>query len=564
MPRSPETEIYLAESAALDRGVALARRFATLVASLRGWRQLAIAIAAGAVSILAMAPFFLWPVLFVTLPILVWLMEGARQQSSPTAPLHRRLMTPAMVGWGFGFGYHVPGLYWLREAFAVTAGTLELLWPLAVLGLPAYLALFTALATASTALMPGSIVHRTLTLAVALAASEWLRGHVFTGFPWNVIGYALTSPLVLLQSASVLGIYGLTLMTVLICATPAVVLASAPARNTSSRVIGHAVLIAMLPLGLMIAFGAWRLSTPAPPPLAGPRLRLVQPSIPQRAKWQAEHQLEFFNRHIELSAINPAGVRDDLAGITHVIWPEAAMPFQPLRYPHILDAIGEALPDGVQLLAGLLRSEPLNAITGEGFRAFNSVAAFDDTGTPRAIYDKIHLVPFGEYLPFQQALEAIGLQSLTRQRGGFAIGAAPRPLLSIPGLPPVGILICYEAVFPAAVVQGSERPGLLLNITNDGWFGNSTGPRQHLQQARVRGVEEGIPLMRIANNGISAVFDAYGRELARLDLDTSGVIDTSVPATLQSTVYYKYKDVTAVVMSLVLLAAIFLTILRRN
>jgi apolipoprotein N-acyltransferase len=175
---------------------------------------------------------------------------------------------------------------------------------------------------------------------------------------------------------------------------------------------------------------------------------------------------------------------------------------------------------------------------------------FKDNGQLETVYDKIHLVPFGEYLPFQSTLETIGLQQLAHWRGGFSVGSSPRPLLSIPGLPQVSALICYEAIFPASVVEGSERPGLLLNVTNDGWFGATAGPWQHFHQARVRAVEEGLPLVRAANNGVSAMVDAHGRVLAMLGLNDRGTIDNSLPAALTLTTYVRLRDWTFVALAL--------------
>ena len=433
-----------------------------------------------------------------------------------------------------------------------------------MLGLPAALAIFHAIAAALAASTPGTVLSRTVALALALSATEWLRGHLFTGFPWNILGYALTYPLVLMQSAAVVGIYGLTLAVVLICASPAVIMAASSNARGPTRPWRTAALLSLLPLALMTAWGAWRLAAPRPAFVEGVRLRLVQPSIPQRDKWQSERQGEIFRRHLELSGTNPAGQPDQMAGITAVFWPEAAMPFQPLRYPNVLAQIGEALPAGTHLLAGILRSQA-EAVGVDRMQAFNSVAAFDRTGRPVAIYDKIHLVPFGEYLPFQAMLESIGLQALTRQRGGFTIGARPRPLVYLPGLPPLSILICYEALFPADLVQGrtNVRPGLLVNLTNDGWFGNSTGPRQHLQQTRVRAVEEGIPLIRVANNGVSAAFDPYGRELVRLELDIAGVADVGLPITLPPPLYARFGDWFAILCWLALVCGLCMTSKRR-
>lgn len=527
-------------------------RLATGIAALTGWRRWATAAVAGALSVLSIAPFFLWPILLVTLPVLVWLIDAAPRRAAASGGAlfdldRRRLWQAALVGWLFGYTFHVLGLYWLREAFLVTGGGLALLWPLGVLGLPAYLALFHGAAAAFAVAIPGGPMTRVVALALGLSASEWLRGHVLTGFPWNVLGLALTGSEWSMQASAVIGMYGLTLVAVVVLAGPVVLVAAAVRQGRDvPRASTLAVLLAAVPMALIHGYGAWRMSAPPPADVAGVRLRLVQPSIPQREKWQAELQLDFMRRHIELSLTNAKGERDGLAGITHVIWPEAAMPFLPLQRPQVLDMIGEALPDGVQLLAGVLRMEravrPEAEGGGEDRRVYNSLVVFADDGGPVAIYDKTHLVPFGEYLPYPGLLEGIGLQSLTRQRGGFSIGPEPRPLLQAAGLPPAGPLICYEAVFPGSTRASAGRPAFLLNVTNDGWFGNSTGPRQHLHQARMRSVEEGLPLIRVANNGITAAFDAYGREIARIGLDVAGVIDTGLPGQIAPPVYARLGD----------------------
>lgn len=240
------------------------------------------------------------------------------------------------------------------------------------------------------------------------------------------------------------------------------------------------------------------------------------------------------------------------------------MPFLPLDTPQALKEIGDVLPEGVHLITGALRVErlgdtaanadlprhqsPQDTGPAEGRAsggrppAYNSLMAFGPSGGLVALYDKIHLVPFGEYLPLQTVLESVGLEQLTRLRGGFAKGRTPRPLIDVPGLPPVLGLVCYEAIFPAAVVQGPDRPGVIVNVTNDGWFGNTTGPRQHLQMTRVRAVEEGIPIVRAANNGISAVIDGYGRITGQLDLDVRGVLDRRLPIRASQPLYARYGN----------------------
>ena len=480
-------------------------------------------------SVLAMAPFFLWPVLAVTLPVLVWLIDGAgdRPQS---------LRSAFAAGWAFGFGYFFAGLFWIGEAFLVEAEIFAWLLPFAVTLMPAGLALFWGAAAALARMWWRRGWPRILVLAVALAVAEWLRGHVLTGFPWNVLGYALTFDLTTMQSAAVLGIYGLTLWTVVAFAAPLVVAADLGPRFGDTRALVRGAAVPLTAVLALSAYGSWSLRGVTPATVPGVTLRIVQPSVPQRDKWRPEKQREIFEKHLRLSGTRADGTRDDLSGISHVVWPEAAMPFMPLSTPEALAAIGEMLPDGTQLLTGALRIEPSDR-PGAPRRAYNSLMVFDDTGRLAALYDKIHLVPFGEYLPFQPLLESVGLQQLTRLRGGFTPGAAPRPLLQVPGLPKVGGLVCYEAIFPGAVVQGGERPGLLVNVTNDGWFGNTTGPRQHFHQARVRAVEEGLPLVRVANNGISALIGPDGRVLARIDLDRAGVADAALPAARPPTLY---------------------------
>jgi apolipoprotein N-acyltransferase len=218
------------------------------------------------------------------------------------------------------------------------------------------------------------------------------------------------------------------------------------------------------------------------------------------------------------------------------------MPFGPLRSPEALGLIRARIPSDVTLIAGALRADDVVVPGRDRPLAYNSLIALGSSTVQPIVYDKIHLVPFGEYLPFQATLESIGLEQLSRMRGGFAAGPKPRPVLTLPGLPAVGVLICYEAIFPAAVVQGGVRPGVLVNITNDGWFGNTTGPRQHFHQSRVRAVEEGLTLIRAANNGISGLVDPYGRIIARLELNERATVDVAVPRAGPAPVYARVGD----------------------
>ncbi|MFN0219397.1 MAG: apolipoprotein N-acyltransferase [Hyphomicrobium sp.] len=526
-------------------------RWRESISTSSGWWRALIAVMAGSASVLAFAPFYAAPILFVTLPVFVWLIDGAADWRAA-----------ARDGWFVGFGYFFFNLIWVGEAFLVEADKFAIFLPFAVVLLPAGLALFWAGSAALSRASWFTGLARIFVFAIALGVAEWLRGHLFTGLPWNVIGYALTATDTLMQSAALFGVYGLTPLAVMIFTAPFVLYADARADSRAAPLAAIAALT-FLPLALLYVYGAWRLAEPVKMDTAV-RLRIVQPSVPQREKWMAEHQRRIFDDHLTLTVTNPAGVRDGALGLTHIFWPEAAMPFLPLERPEALTAIAEALPDDSILITGAIRRE---SPTADGkpddpdARSYNSVIVLDHTARPIALYDKIHLVPFGEYLPFDSLLSAIGLKKLTHGLGAFTEGTIPRPILSIPGLPRSAALICYEALFPGAIVQGAERPRLLINVTNDGWFGDSTGPRQHFHQARVRAVEEGAPLIRAANNGISAIVDRRGRVLQSLGMNVRGVIDSPLPKDSRSTPYARFGDkILAIVLTI--MAAIALVIGR--
>jgi apolipoprotein N-acyltransferase len=523
---------------------ALAKR----VRGLTRWRRCLATAGAGALSALAMAPFFLWPVLWLTLPALVWLIDGAVARHARQGPA-RRLAAAAAIGWWWGFGYFLAGLYWIGEAFLVEAEVFAALMPLAVMLMPAGLALFYAAAVGVTAAMWTAGASRVVALALTLSAAEWLRGHILSGFPWNVLGYALTYPIELMQSAALVGIYGLTLAAVLIFALPAVLWTETADRRRGLA----AVAVACMPLVVAGAVGWMRLAHARSDTVPGVKIRIVQASIPQQERMRPELWARHFQDHLDLSGHDRTGKADRLAGVTLLIWPEVAMPFAALDSPQALAGIGALLPEGTTLITGAIRVERGGADGKGPRRFFNSLLALGKGGLLVALYDKIFLVPFGEFLPLRPLLAALGLNEVA-QRGGYSSGMQPRPLLAIPGLP-AGVvpLICYEAIFPGTVVQGPpagqgplpqpNRPGLIVNITNDGWFGNTTGPRQHLHQARVRAVEEGLPLLRAANNGVSAAFDAYGRPLGHLDLNARGTLDVPLAAALQPPLYARFGEI---------------------
>ncbi|MBI5262901.1 MAG: apolipoprotein N-acyltransferase [Bradyrhizobium sp.] len=508
-----------------------------------GWRRALVALIAGALSVLAVAPFNAWPILFLTFPVVVWLIDGAGGGRL------NGLSAAAMTGFWFGLGYFVPGLYWIGHAFLVDAPTFAWLMPFAVLGLPAYLALFTAFGFALARLLWAKDPSRVLALAASLTISEWLRGHALTGFPWNAFGYALSEPLALAQLSSVIGLWGMTFLAVAIFASPAVLIDQTARERTAWAAPAAALALVLA----MSVFGAVRLSLYPTGMVANAKLRIMQPNLQQDTKFNYSAKAEVMRKYLALSdrASGPqsTGVRD----ATILIWPESAFPFFLTREADAMAQITDLLPKGTVLITGSVRAPDLAPGTPIR-RAYNSVYVIDHDGSVLSVYDKLHLVPFGEYLPFQDLMEEFGLEQLTKVQGGFIAGTGRRPL-PVPGAPAALPLICYEAIFPDDVAPRNDRPGWMLNLTNDGWFGISTGPHQHLQQARMRAIEQGLPLVRAANTGISAVIDPVGRTIAQLGLGVEGVLDSKLPSAIAPTIYARTGDIPAAMI--VALALIF-------
>lgn len=506
-----------------------------------GWARAGIALAAGAFGALSMPPFGVWPALAVSLTVAVWLVDG-----SGSGRRYRVLgasTRAAFVGWLWGLGYFVAGLWWIGAAFLVEADVFAWLLPFGILGLPAVLALFSALgfALARTFWSPGP--GRLFAFALGLTASEWLRGHLFTGFPWNTLGLALGQNIWLMQAASVLGLYGLTTLTVLALSAPATL---GTGDGRAGRVAAPAA--ALLGLALLAVLGALRLPSGPVPSVAGVKLRIMQPNLSQDAKFSPANGPEILGRYLELSDRSTSPATTGLADVTHLVWPESAFPFLLHREPNALAKIAAALPPGAVLITGAAREG--EASPGEsGRRFYNSIQAIGPDGAISATYDKLHLVPFGEYVPrvFDQFLRSLGIREFVHIPGGFTPGER-RSSLRVSGLPPAAASVCYEAIFPDETLPAGPRPGLLLNVTNDGWFGNTPGPHQHFAQARLRAVEQGLPLVRAANTGISAVVDPFGRITASLGLGREGVIDAALPARLEPTLYGRYGDLAMVAL----------------
>jgi apolipoprotein N-acyltransferase len=495
------------------------QRVALATAGLAGWRRHLAAILLGVVAVAALPPVDLAPMLIVAFVGLVWLEDGSAD-----------LRQSFTLGWSFGFGFFVAGIYWLGAALLVDAAQFWWLVPFAVLGVPAGLALFIGAALwldhlICQRLSLGGAV-RVLVLAACWGGAEWLRGHVLTGFPWNLLGYiwagGFPGGLAVLQATAYVGIYGLSLLTVLAAALPACL-----GDLTGKRRAGP--LAAVVIIAALAGGGALRLAGDKGAVVPDLELRLVQPSIPQTLKNDPVADAASFRRLLALSAA-PAAVPPKL-----LIWPEAGAPPFLERNPAERRAIAATLAPGAIALVGTVRTDPPPE---QPQHIWNSLEAIDSTGRVLASYDKSHLVPFGEYVPLRSVLP---INKITPGTMDFSSGDGPHTL-ALAGVPPFSPLICYEVIFPGAVVDEDDRPQWLLNITNDAWYGFTSGPFQHLAIARVRAVEEGLPLVRDGNNGISAVFDPYGRIREHLDLDAIGVLDVALPRPLPPTLYGSIGD----------------------
>ena len=500
--------------------------FASLAEGFRsqtGWRRALLAIALGGISAFALPPFYILPVLVLAFSALVWMLEGADRGLRP-------VRHGLMVGFWFGFGHFFIGLHWIVEPMLVDPGRTAWMIPFAWPGLAALLAVFPALVCGILAFgrFGTASVSRIIALAGLWTLVEILRGYVFTGFPWNLIGYVWAGyelGLPVLQGTAFLGVLGLGTVTVLAAAMPAVL------GTTGMRpipqwflTIGFAV---ALP-GLVWTLGTARLAGAQDDIVPDVRLRIVQANIAQSDKWDPRLRLRHLERHVALSrgtaAVPP----------THVIWPETAVPFFLANDVLARGEAVRAVPEGGALITGSVRS----AFHAQTRQLHNAMLVIDGAANIQQVYDKSHLVPFGEYVPLRGFLP---VEKIVPGQGDFTPGPG-RELLRIAGLPLASPLICYEAIFPGRVTPRDERAGWLLNITNDAWFGNFAGPRQHFAIVATRAVEEGLPMVRAANTGISAVVDPYGRVRARLGIGVEGVLDSGLPQALSPTFYARWGD----------------------
>ena len=474
-----------------------------MTARVTGWRRVGLAALLGAGAAFGQAPYDQPLILMLALTLASYFF--AQTQT---------LRQAALFGWAFGTGYFAHALQWIVSPFMVDVARHGWMAPFALLFLAAGLALFWGVAFWLARRLDR---HGVWALILTLPAVELIRGYVFTGFPWAMLSQSLVDKAGG-QALSWLGPYALSLVMVAV----AVSLSFVPA-TWASRTLRYGAIL----LGL----GAVALPVIAPQaPLTDYTIRLIQPNAAQRDKWNPDQIPVFFDRQLAYSSAPP---KDGRPAPDLVLWSETAIPW-------VLDLAGTALDEIAQ--AGGDATVALGVQRRDPAQYYNSMVVLGQDGGVAQAYDKHHLVPFGEYMPFADVFAQIGVFGLAqRARGGYASGVGPK-LLDFGELGRALPLICYEAVFPHDVNAAPERPDFLIQITNDAWFGKAAGPHQHLAQARMRAIEQGLPLARAANTGISGMIDPYGRVLASLPLNTAGFVDAALPKPLVPTFYSRTGD----------------------
>ncbi len=476
-----------------------------------GWRRAGLAFVFGSVMALTMPPFNVFPLLWVCFPALIFLLQGVETKRQAF-----------LTGWSFAFGFFVFGLYWIAASMFVDIKHFWWAVPLSVAGLPAFFALYYGIVAVAARKIGLSGLGGAVAFGLLWFLGDYARGHVVTGFPWNLIGYAWSGVLPVLQVTSVIGIYGLTLTTCIAASLPACL----GDKSKSVRVVFafSLILFAALALG-----GEIRLQTTKIDSTPDVRLRLVQPNVDQAHKWRNSERESHFNTLLDLSAAK--GEKH----VTHVFWPETASTYYLSEDTFRRKEIAARIPAAAAVITGVVRRD----LDKDGnTRFYNSLVAVDGLGRLVAGYDKAHLVPFGEFMPLRKI---IPLPTLAASSADFSAGPGAKSLRVL-GLPLFSPLICYEAIFSGAVIDRDDRPDFMVNLTNDGWYGRTTGPYQHFAIVRVRAIEEGLPILRIANTGISGVVDPLGRIQARLGLGKQGFIDSDLPKAIPLTLCEKWQE----------------------
>jgi apolipoprotein N-acyltransferase len=503
-------------------------------------RPATTALVAGVVATAALDPWRAWPAFFLGLGVLYGLLAPL-----PPGAVRRA----ALVGWCFGFGWFVAGLWWIANALLVPGYPFRWVWPVVVGALPAVLAVFPALACAVTVrFFSLRRVSGWLAFVASMTLVEWLRGHLFSGFPWNLYAYVWSGVPALMQSAAIGGSWLLCFLTLVWAAAPAFALVQSEARATARLAVP---LVAAATLAGTWLWGDARLRGEIAD-VAGVRVHVVQPNVPQSDKADPRKAEQILATLADVTARDP-----EPNGTVVVVWPETAVTSETLAAPRVRQGIAAALSPHATptyLVTGVLR----RAAGPRGRdRYFNSVLVLDRAGRTLATYDKTHLVPFAEHVPLRRVL---GLAPYVSRIEGFTAGTGPATL-AVAGAPAFGPAVCYEVVLPGGIVaRGAARPGWIVNVTNDAWYGDSPGPYQHFAQARFRAVEEGLPVVRSANSGLSGVIDAFGRVVVVSGLFEATAVSAALPGALPPTLYARYGD--APVLAVVAITALVAAALR--
>ncbi len=507
------------------------------------WRVPLLAFLAGALLTSTFSPLNLFPAAFVAFPLMMILIDRTRTWREAFS-----------TGWWVGFGLFSVGLTWIGHSFTQQDNVPVVLAPFAILALAGVMALYTALSFVVCQKLWIKGPARVVLFAAVWVFFEFARGFLFTGFPWHLAGTMWADWLPVAQTASLISVYGLSAITVLAASAPTILLNKPRSANT--------LLLALVPTLVLSGFAIWgqvRLSGAQTEYEISVSMRLVQANVNQREKWIPHLVDDHFDRHMRLSRGDSDRGRAE--GVKLLIWPETAVQRESFdRDGSLLRwRMSRLLEFGSYAITGAPRYER----TPSGVNYFNSLFAFNSRGQLYARYDKNHLVPFGEYLPFQGLLNAIGLRQLT---GGVAFTAGDGlQTIRLPGVPPFSPLICYEIIFPGQVYDPADRPDWLLNVTNDGWFGLTNGPYQHLALARFRAIEEGLPVVRSASTGVSAVIDAHGRTVAAMGVDHAGVLDTPLPRSIEApTVQTGIKMLVVLAISVLAICVFLVLGLRRQ
>jgi len=508
---------------------------------IRGWRRALLILLLGVLSVLALPPVHFIPALVPAFVGLVWLLDGSTSKVREDQGYYLKNLfcnSSFATGWWFGFGYFAAGLYWVSFSLLVDAQKFGWMIPIVIIGLSAFFAIYIGLVTFLSFSLSNPGPRRVIYVIIFWVFFEWVRSWLFTGFPWNLLGSVWTFNEPIMQFASVFGVLGLSLVTIGV----ATAFSFVGYAKKSVRFQTMSLILPLVLLAIIWAGGSWRMLGVETKFVNDVLLRLVQPNILQKDKWKPQFREKNFNNLLTLSSA--AQVPGRVKQPTHIIWPETATPFILDGNDQALRIIAQTISPKGALLTGSPRRTGKNRATA---KLWNSLHVISPNAKIIATYDKFHLVPFGEYIPFRRHFEALApFTNIIGGRTDFSSGSGQRTI-SVPGAPPVSPLICYEVIFSGAVVSVDKKgiqPEWLLNITNDAWFGVSSGPYQHLAAAQLRAVEEGLPLVRVANTGISAVIDGFGRIYKASNLNERTYIDSPLPMPLViPTIFSKIKVV---------------------